>query len=139
MSALKRAETTWTDWRADGTIAGISTLIDDGNGRSIGLWHGAEGWGHDGRTVTAYAKGANGRLLFSVYLKPDDVRRLAASLVAMADSIDGNSVTNTLDALGQAANDLYEIADFADGEIAVMANAAYVSVVSALDRAKAQS
>jgi hypothetical protein len=84
MSALTRAETERTQWRYDGTLPGIMAKLED-SGREIGLWVGDPGWGYTGTRITVYAKGANNRTTFSVELKPEDARRLAESIMAMAD------------------------------------------------------
>ena len=87
MATLTRAETERTEWRYDGTLPGIFAKIEDGVGRSAGFWVGDPGWGYRGKTVTMYVKGRNGQTSFSVELTPDEARRLAFSLTAMADYI----------------------------------------------------
>ncbi len=91
MSALTRAETEYTQWRGDGTIAGISAVLSDGVGREVGFWDGPKSWGHQGTRVQVYGRGRNNQTNFSVELYPADVRRLAASLLAMADAIEARN------------------------------------------------
>jgi hypothetical protein len=84
MSALRLAETEWTEWRGDFTGPGIMARIED-SGRTMGFWIGPGRYGHSGERIQCYVKGANGRTVMAPELQPADVRRLAASLLAMAD------------------------------------------------------
>lgn len=88
MSAIERAETTWTEWRYDGTGAGIMARLSDGVGREVGIWMGRDGYGHNGRHIQVYGRGRNNQVNFSASLLPDEARSLAASILAMADKVD---------------------------------------------------
>lgn len=84
MSALRLAETEWTLWRGDGTGEGIMARIVD-NGRVMGFWVGPGGYGHNPQLIQTYVTGANGRSIMSPALRPADIRKLCASLLAMAE------------------------------------------------------
>ncbi len=88
MSCLTLAETQYTMWRGDGTIAGIAARIEDGVGREVGFWSGDKGYGYTGQTIMVYMSGRNHQTSFSAALTPDEARQLAASLIAMAGRID---------------------------------------------------
>jgi hypothetical protein len=67
--------------------------IEDGVGREVGVWVGDPGWGYEGKRVTVYAKGANGRTIMSAELPPGEARRLAASILAMAETAERQADT----------------------------------------------
>lgn len=86
--SLTRAETTHTEYRGDGTLPGIMARLDDGAGRHVGFWSNPpDGYMADDR-VHAYVKGRNGQVSFSAAMTPAEARRLAASLLAMADQVE---------------------------------------------------
>lgn len=86
MAILARAETAHTEYRGDGTLPGIMAKLEE-SGRVIGFWSNPpDGYCAD-RLVHVYVKGKSGQTTVAMAMSGDAARRLAASLLAMADQV----------------------------------------------------